>query len=160
MSQPVVGGGRQNPDGEALLLGDRTHDVPHRLQHLGHREWSGLLIHQPVPVARQFDQVAGERRQPQGGAVNQAELAVLDLVDLPALAPLQGLGEKQHRGERGAQVVGHIDEQLQAVRAGQALGEILTPVGLCELAHHLHRLQQMQPLLRGDRVVIDDALPQ
>jgi len=64
------------------------------------------------------------RGETEGGAVDQAHLAVLHLVDRPALAALQRLGEKQDGGERGPEVVNHLDEQVEAL--GGAGGEVLT----------------------------------
>ena len=86
-----VAGGRPQVHGEAFLLGHRAHHVLHRLERLGDRERARLVVHQPLPTARQLDRVAHEAAQAERRAVDQRQLAALDLVDVAALPVLQGL---------------------------------------------------------------------
>ena len=87
-------------------------------------------IHQAVATPRQLDHVAGHGGEAEGGAVDQAELPLLHRVDGAAPAPLQGFGQEQDRRERRAEVVGHLDHELQPVGAGKPVGKVLDPVGL------------------------------
>ncbi len=101
-------------------------------------ERNRIEVHQPVAATGQLDHVARHRAQSERRAVDEAELPLLHLVDRPAPAALQGLGEKENRGERRPKVVGDLDDQLQAVGAGEPVGEMLRPIGLEPLAHRLH----------------------
>ena len=82
----------------------------------------------------------------EGGAVDQAELALLHRVHGAAPAPLQGLGEEQDRGERRAQVVRHLDHELETIGPRQPVGKVLRPVGLEPLAHLLDGAEEPEQL--------------
>ena len=138
------GGGE--PHRQALLLGDRLDDVAHRLEDVGHRERDRIEIDQAVAAAGQLDHVARHRAEAEGRAVDQAELALLHRIDRAAPAALQGLGQEEDRGERRAEVVRHLDHQLEPVGPGEPVGEVLRPVGLEPLAHLLDRAEQPQQL--------------
>src|SRR5581483_5280666 len=62
---------------QPLLLGDRLNDRTNRSQNVCDRERDRLLVQEPV-TASQLDDVAGERAQAECGAVNEAELPLLD----------------------------------------------------------------------------------
>ena len=135
MADPEVRLRRRQPHGEALLLGDRLHDVADRFEDVGDRERNRIEIDQPVAAAGQLDDVARHRAEAEGGAVDEAELALLDRIDRAAPAPLERLGQEEDRGEGRAKIVGDLDHQLEPVGSGEPVGEVLRPVGLEPLAH-------------------------
>ena len=108
---------RLEPDLEPLLLGYRLDDVLHRFEDLVHREGGRLVFHQLVSPPRQFYHVACNRTEPQRGRVDEAELAVLDLVERAALASLERLGEEEYGGQGRPQVMSHLDNQLEPARS-------------------------------------------
>ena len=140
---------REQADGEMLFFGDRPHDIAYRFEHRRHGECRRLLLHQLITALRELDDVARDRREPERGDVDQAELAPLHVVDGPALPALQRLGEDEDRRQRRAEIVGDVHEQRQPVAPRQLLGERLRPVRLNRDAHALHRDDQRQKLRVG-----------
>ena len=112
----------------------------------------GIEVDQPVAAPGQLDHVARHRAEPERGAVDQAELALLDRVHRAAASALEGLGQEEDRGERRAQIVGDLHHQLQAVGSGEPIGEVLRPVRLQPLAHLLQGREHQEQLPRlGNR---------
>ena len=87
-----------------------------------------------VATPGQLDDIARNGAETKGGAVDQSELPFLDRVDRTAAPPLQRFRQEKDRGERRTQVVRHLDHQLQAIRRGEPVGEVLRPVGFEVLA--------------------------
>ena len=135
-------------DGEALLLGDGQHDVADRLEDVGDRERDRLEVHQAIAAARELDDVAGHGAEPEGGAVDEAELALLHRGEGAAAAALQRLGQEENRGEGRPEVVGHLDHEFEAVVTGEAIGELLGPVELEGVADALECREEPHNLLR------------
>ncbi len=146
VTEAVVAGGRQHPHRELLLLRDRPHDVAHRLERGRDRERDRLLLDQLVATPGQLDEVARDGAQPQGGPVNEGELAPLHLVHRPALPALQRFREKQDGGERRAEIVRDVHHDLQSVRTCEPRREILQPVGLDRHADPLDGGERRQDL--------------
>src|SRR2546425_1977557 len=142
---------RHHANGEALLLRHRVHDVADRVEQGHQRKRGGPVIEQLVAVASQLDRVARQRAQAEGGAVDQPQLAVLQLVDRAALTLLQRFGEEEDRREWRPQVVRHLDEQLQAVGAGETRGHVLRAVRLERAPHDVYRLPRLQDQTRVRR---------
>ncbi len=138
---------------EALLLRYGQDYVAYRLEDVHHRERQRIEVHKPVAASRQLDHVARHRREPERSAVDQAQLPLLHLVDRPTPRPLQCLGQEENRSERRTEVVGHLHHQLQSVRAGEPVREVLGPVGFESLGHGFHGAEHRQQLadVRGLR---------
>ncbi len=122
MADTEVGFRQGQPYREVLLFRYRLDDVPDRLQDVGDRERNRVQVHQPVAAPGQLDHIAGHGAETERGAVDQTELPLLHRVDRAAAATLQGLRQKQNRGERRAKIVSHLHHQLQPVgpkRAGR-----------------------------------------
>src|SRR2546427_5608183 len=113
---------------------------------------SSDLVGELVATPGQLDGVGDEGGETEGGAVDQADLAVLDLVDRPALAALQRLGKEQDRGERGPQVVDHLDQQVEALGSagGEALAQLASRIVADRLADLLEGVERAEDRRRRD----------
>ena len=140
--------GQDQPHREILFLGDRLHDVPHRLQNVGDRERNRVQVHQAVAAPGQLDDVAGHGAETKRSAVNQAKLSLLHRIDRAAASPLEGLRQKQNRGKRRAKVVSYFHHQLQPVRRGEPVGEVLGPVRLQMQADPFDGVEDLEQLTR------------
>jgi hypothetical protein len=69
-------------------------------------------------------------------------LPLLHRIYRPTPASLEGLRQKQNGGERRAEIVGDLDHQLETVRSGQPVVEMLGPIGFEVLTHDFDGMQQ------------------
>ena len=138
--------GHGQPYRQVLLLRDRLHDVADRLENIGDGKRNRIQVHQPIAAAGQLDHVAGHRAETESGAVDQTELPFLHRVHRATAAPLEGFRQKENRGERRAQIVSDLHHQLQSVRPGESIGEVLRPVGFEVLANPLDGVEHLQQL--------------
>src|SRR5437763_1425861 len=112
-------------DLEPLLFGERQHHPPHRVEDFYDGEGQGPALEQPVAPAGELEDVARGRAQTERCTINEPQLAPLAVGHWPVLRVLQGFRQEQDRGERGAQVVRHLDHELLAIRPTQALRQVL-----------------------------------
>ena len=105
---------------EVLFLGQRPHDRADAEHHFGDRERGAFAIDQTVAVDG-IDNVRRERAETEGSAVDQSELALLDLRHRAALPAANGVDEEENRAERRAHVVRHLDDGPQSIGAGETL---------------------------------------
>src|SRR5690606_26844198 len=152
MSHPGVRSRGQQPDLQALLLGERLDDVPDGFEDLGDGERLVLGVRQVVATAGEFDDVARDGDEPERRAVDDAELPALDVVDVAALSTPQGFGEEQDGGQRRAQVVCELDDEFEAVRAEEPRREVLVGVRLQMRAHAFQVFDGREHPGRGGRM--------
>ena len=128
---------------DALLRGQRLHEIAHHLQHARERERHRPLVHEAVAAVRELDDVVRERREPERRAVDEIHLPRLDVHERPTPSASDLLGEQQDRVERRTHVVHDLDQQLHRVGTTEPAGELLRAVAL-EL--------RLQPLDRTEHV--------
>ncbi len=133
---------------QSLLLCHRSQDVEDRLQHIGDGEGDRLLIHQRGAAAREFDHVARQRTQPEGGTVDQPQLALLDRRQLTTRTGPQAFGEDQDGAQRRAHVVRHLHDELLRIVARQPRRKPMRGVDVEFLLHPFKSAQHAHDFFR------------
>ena len=135
VTETVIRCGRIEPDREFLFFGHGSDNVQDRFEDLSNRERRGFILRELASPSGDFDHIAGNLAQAQRGAVDQPELAMLQLVEVSAGLTLEDLGQKEYRGERRTEIVGHLYHQFHPVRSGQLVGKLPGPIRLDGSCH-------------------------
>jgi hypothetical protein len=133
---------------DALLGGQRLHEVAHHLEHTRERKRHRPLVDETIAAVRELDHVVGERRQSERRAVHEIHLAHLDVHQRATASAAQLFGEQQDRVERRSHIVHDFDQQLQCVRTGEPTRELLCAILLQLRLQTLDRLEDARDLAR------------
>ena len=115
---------------QPLFLRHGFGNIRNRIEDFLHRKGRGLVFSEVGSAPHKLDNVACHLTQSQRRTIDQAELTVLQLVDVAAEPTLERFCQEQDRSQWGAKIVGNFNQEFGSIHGGEPLDKIFCCIRL------------------------------